>query len=83
MVEVTAVKVAVRVRPSLLMAERVPPVTVTSPLSNELPGSSRNTKDMVAVWFTSRKSLSLVMMRGVARVYALKGEAKETLENQA
>ena len=47
------VKVAVRVRPEPVMAERVPPVTATSPVVpsqvKELLGSSEKVKVMVAV----------------------------------
>ena len=47
------VKVAVRVRPEPVMAERVPPVTATSPVvpsqEKELLGSSEKVKVMVAV----------------------------------
>ena len=47
------VKMAVRVRPEPVMAERVPPVTERSPVApsqeKELPGSSEKVKVMVAV----------------------------------
>ena len=43
------VKMAVRVRPEPVMAERVPPVTETSSDVNEVLGSSEKVKVMVAV----------------------------------
>jgi len=47
------VKMALRVRPKPVMAERVPPVTERSPVvpsqEKELPGSSEKVKVMVAV----------------------------------
>ncbi len=66
------VKVAVRVRPEPLMAERVPPETTTSPVvpsqTKELPGSSEKVKVMVAVC-PAIKAAELLMMASVgARV---------------
>ena len=43
------VKMAVRVRPEPVVAERVPPVTETSSDVNEVLGSSEKVKVMVAV----------------------------------
>ena len=71
------VKVAVRVRPEPLMAERVPPVTATSPVvpsqEKELPGSSEKVKVMVAISPIFRDDLSLV----IARVGAMVSTVRE------
>jgi hypothetical protein len=69
---VIGVKVAVRVRPDPLMAERVPPETTTSPAvpfqRKELPGSSVNVKVIVAVCTAFSAAELLVMARVGARV---------------
>ena len=74
-----AVKVAVRVRPVPEISERLPPETETSPEvpfhSNDVPGSSRNTKVMAVDSSAVKEVFSLSMVSGVSRVYALKGEA--------
>ena len=57
------VKVAVRVRPEPVMAERVPPVTETSPEVNEVLGSSEKVKVMVAVSPLFKVEALLVMAR--------------------
>ena len=61
------VKVAVRVRPEPVMAERVPPVTVRSPVvpsqEKELSGSSEKVKVMVAVSPLFKVEALLVMAR--------------------
>ena len=68
----SAVKVAVRVRPEPLMAERVPPETTTSPVvpfhKKELPGSSEKLKVIVAVWPAIKAAELLVMASVGARV---------------
>ena len=57
------VKVAVRVRPEPVMAERVPPVTETSSDVNEVLGSSEKVKVMVAVSPLFKVEALLVMAR--------------------
>ena len=61
------VKVAVRVRPEPVMAERVPPVTERSPVvpsqEKELLGSSEKVKVMVAVSPIFKVDVLLVMAR--------------------
>ena len=57
------VKMAVRVRPEPVMAERVPPVTETSPDVNELTGSSEKVKVMEAVSPLFKVDALLVMAR--------------------
>ena len=57
------VKVAVRVRPEPVMAERVPPVTETSSDVNEVLGSSEKVKVMVAVSPLFNVEALLVMAR--------------------
>ena len=57
------VKVAVRVRPEPVMAERVPPVTETSLDVNEVLGSSEKVKVMVAVSPLFNVDVLLVMAR--------------------
>ena len=58
-------KVAVRVRPEPLMAERVPPETLTSPLlpsqTKLLPGSREKEKVMVALSPTLRLAALLLI----------------------
>ena len=57
------VKMAVRVRPEPVMAERVPPVTETSPEVNEVLGSSEKVKVMEAVSPLFNVEALLVMAR--------------------
>jgi len=57
------VKMAVRVRPEPVMAERVPPVTETSSDVNEVLGSSEKVKVMVAVSPLFNVEALLVMAR--------------------
>ena len=57
------VKMAVRVRPEPLMAERVPPVTETSSDVNEVLGSSEKVKVMEAVSPLFNVEALLVMAR--------------------
>ena len=57
------VKMAVRVRPEPVVAERVPPVTETSPEVNEVLGSSEKVKVMVAVSPLFKVEALLVMAR--------------------
>ena len=57
------VKVAVRVRPEPVVAERVPPVTETSSDVNEVLGSSEKVKVMVAVSPLFNVEALLVMAR--------------------
>ena len=74
------VKVAVRVRPVPLMAERVPPETDTSPeepfQAKELPGSSEKVKVMLAVSPAFSDALSVV----IARVGAVESIVTEAVE---
>ena len=60
-------KVAVRVSPVPVMAESVPPETLTSPVvpfqEKELPGSSEKVKVMVAVSPLFKVGTLLVMVR--------------------
>ena len=71
LVLVAGVKVAVRVEPVPLMAERLPPETETSPMDpfqkKELPGSSEKEKFMVAVspLFKVERLLVMVSVGGV------------------
>ena len=77
------VKVAVRVRPEPLMAERLPPVTLTSPLlpfqAKEAPGSSEKLKLIVAVPPSARKALLLLMERLGALVSSERARAVEAV----
>ena len=57
------VKVAVRVRPEPVVAERVPPVTETSSDVNKVLGSSEKVKVMVAVSPLFNVETLLVMAR--------------------
>ena len=61
------VKMALRVRPEPVMAERVPPVTATSPVvpsqEKEVLGSSEKVKVMVAVSPLFKVEALLVMAR--------------------
>ena len=57
------VKMALRVRPEPVMAERVPPVTETSSDVNEVLGSSEKVKVMVAVSPLFKVEALLVMAR--------------------
>jgi hypothetical protein len=72
LLEAVGVKVAVRVRPEPEMAERVPPLTLTSPAvpsqEKELPGSSEKEKVIVAVCPAINAAVLLVMARVGARV---------------
>ena len=64
---VVGVKVAVRVRPVPVMGERVPPLTLTSPVEpfqeKVLPGSSEKEKVIVAVCTAFSAAELLVMAR--------------------